>query len=178
VLAKRGELHYGKTALIVAMVLGMHFAPLFPNLDVAFQGINTWHCIQYLALIYMLNRSAVERGEAQRPFVRKLSRAGAKGFFKYYGTAVLFTLSLILMITIAHRVFHVSWILAYYMLGKGTLLSHYYFDTFLFPRSDEIRLDAGPFTAAGSREGARRPGPAAAGSRRDGGAARPPSGCR
>ena len=32
------------------------------NLDVAFQGVNTWHSFQYLAVVLYLNRFRVEKG--------------------------------------------------------------------------------------------------------------------
>ncbi|MDJ0976175.1 MAG: hypothetical protein QNJ98_17070 [Planctomycetota bacterium] len=137
---RRGALHYGKTALIGATVLGTHFAALYPNLDVAFQGINTWHCTQYMALIWLANRAAQERGKEQGRFVRWLSRPGSRGFRAFYGISVLATLGLVGLITLATSLFGVSWLLAYYMFGKGLLLSHYYFDSFLFTRGDEITL--------------------------------------
>ncbi len=48
-----GRLHWGKTLLILATVFVMGSMPIFPNLDTAFQGINTWHSFQYLALTWL-----------------------------------------------------------------------------------------------------------------------------
>jgi hypothetical protein len=139
-LARRGELHKGKTALIATTVLGTHFAALYPNLDVAFQGINTWHCVQYMALIWLLNRKSAERGKEQYSFVRKLSGEGERGALVYYGVSVVFTLGMVGLIYAMHMLLGVSFLLAYYMFGKGTLLAHYYFDSFLFTREDEVTL--------------------------------------
>jgi len=137
--ARAGTLHYGKTALIGATVGATFFTPLFQNLDVAFQGINTWHCIQYLALIWWANRIRAERGEPQTPFVRGLSAAGAAGTLRYYLTAVAGTLLLIGILIGMKGLFpNVSLLLLYYMIGKGLLLSHYYYDTFLFTQRDEL----------------------------------------
>ncbi len=139
--ARQKRLHYGKTALIGATVAATFFTPLFPNLDVAFQGINTWHCVQYLALVWWSNRVRRERGETELAVVRAISERGWRGFARYYGLAVLATLGLVGFIFLMHRVFAhigVTYLLAYYMFGKGVLLMHYYYDAFLFTQRDEL----------------------------------------
>jgi hypothetical protein len=148
---RRGDLHYGKTALIAATVVATLFTPLFPNLDVAFQGINTWHCVQYLALIWWANRIRSERGEMEFPVVKALSGPGWGGIVRYYLAAVAGTGAVIGLIYGIHAVFPVqidaegksrglSFLLIYYMIGKGLLLTHYYYDTFLFTRRDEVTV--------------------------------------
>ena len=138
---RRGDLHYGKTALIAATAAAAFFTPLFPNLDVAFQGINTWHCVQYLALIWWANRIRRERGETEIAFVRAISERGWAGFLRYYGAAVGATVLLVGAIYGFHWAFPgVSILLAYYMFGKGLLLAHYYYDTFLFTQQDELTV--------------------------------------
>jgi len=140
---RRGELHFGKTALIAATAGATFFTPLFKNLDVAFQGINTWHCVQYLALIWWANRIRRERGETEMAFVRAISERGWAGFARYYGAAVGATVLLVAAIYGFHWAFpQVSILLAYYMLGKGLLLAHYYYDTFLFTQRDELTAPA------------------------------------
>jgi len=134
------SLHYGKASLIGATILATVFTPLFPNLDVAFQGINTWHCIQYLALIWWANRIRTDRGESELPLVRALSGRGWPGLARYYLTAVAATGLLVGVIYSAHALLGLSMLLAYYMLGKGVLLAHYYFDTFLFTQKDELTV--------------------------------------
>ena len=136
---RRGDLHYGKTSLIGATVVATLFTPLFPNLDVAFQGINTWHCVQYLALIWWANRIRRERGEMEFPFVKALSEPGLRGTLRYYLTAVAGTGAVIGLIYGIHALVPgISMLLVYYMIGKGLLLTHYYYDTFLFTRRDEV----------------------------------------
>ncbi len=150
-----GTLHYGKTALLGATVAATFFTPLFPNLDVAFQGINSWHCVQYLALIWWANRVRTERGEVELGFVRSLSAGGVRGFLWYYLSAVLGTVFIVgLVYGIAAIVPKradgspvVSELLIYYMIGKGLLLTHYYYDTFLFTQRDELTTPL-PATAA------------------------------
>ncbi len=47
------------SVLLIGLTIVIGFTlPLFPNIDVAFQGFNTWHSFQYLALIWFLNRCA------------------------------------------------------------------------------------------------------------------------
>ena len=154
--AKADTLHYGKTALLGATVGATFFTPLFPNLDVAFQGINTWHCVQYLALIWWANRIRRERGQTELAFVRSISEGGWKGFAKYYGVSVAATAGLVALIEgftmVVPYIFpgheEISWLLAYYMIGKGLLLAHYYYDTFLFTQSDELTIPAAAAAAA------------------------------
>lgn len=135
----RGGLHYGKTALIGATVVATLFTPLFPNLDVAFQGINSWHCIQYLALIWYANRVRRDRGALEFPFVKAMAEPGWKGVARYYLTAVAATAGVIGLIYGIHwAVPGISLLLWYYMIAKGLLLTHYYYDTFLFTQRDEV----------------------------------------
>lgn len=153
-----GTLHYGKAALIAATVGATFFTPLFPNLDVAFQGINSWHCIQYLALIWWANRVRADRGEVEFGFVRSISARGTAGFLRYYVSAVLGTVFIIgLVFGISAIVPRgadgkpiISELLVYYMIGKGLLLTHYYYDTFLFTQRDDLSAPAPATTAAAS----------------------------
>jgi hypothetical protein len=157
----RGGLHYGKTALLGATVGATFFTPLFPNLDVAFQGINTWHCVQYLALIWWANRVRAERGEVELGFVRSISARGLPGFLRYYSSAVAGTVLIIgVVFGVAALARHYgittlgagehkipSELLIYYMIGKGLLLTHYYYDTFLFTQRDELAAPGSVATA-------------------------------
>lgn len=150
----RGTLHYGKTALLAATVAATFFTPLFPNLDVAFQGINSWHCVQYLALIWYANRVRADRGEVELGFVRSISSKGITGFLRYYLSAVAGTVLIIgIVFGLAALARHFgittlgagehkqpSEMLIYYMIGKGLLLTHYYYDTFLFTQRDELSV--------------------------------------
>jgi len=140
--ARAASLHYGKSSLIAATVVATLFTPLFPNLDVAFQGINTWHCVQYLALIWWANRLRRERGQTELPFVQAISERGWLGFARYYGAAVGATAGVIALIYGLKWSMGLSPLLAYYMVGKGLLLCHYYYDTFLFTQADELTTPA------------------------------------
>ena len=66
---RQGQLLFPSVLLIgLTIVIGFTL-PLFPNLDVAFQGFNCWHSFQYLALIWYLNLMRKERGELDNHFI-------------------------------------------------------------------------------------------------------------
>jgi hypothetical protein len=53
---RAGYVNVPKTLLISVTVLLMFWTPSFPNMDTAFQGVNTWHSFQYLALTWYANK--------------------------------------------------------------------------------------------------------------------------
>ncbi len=58
---RRGYVNAPKTLLISLTSALMFFTPAFSNLDTAFQGINTWHSFQYLALTWYANSLRQQR---------------------------------------------------------------------------------------------------------------------
>ena len=71
--ARQGMLNVPSVLLIgLTIVIGFTL-PLFPNIDVAFQGFNCWHSFQYLALIWFLNSMRKERGEIDNHFVAEMN---------------------------------------------------------------------------------------------------------
>jgi hypothetical protein len=69
---RRGYVNVPKTLLISLTSALTFFTPAFSNLDTAFQGINTWHSFQYLALTWYANslrrqRSGQPVGSLQWP---------------------------------------------------------------------------------------------------------------
>ena len=52
-----------KTILISVTVIATFITPFFHELDVAFQGLNTWHSFQYLGLTWYINRLRYDRNE-------------------------------------------------------------------------------------------------------------------
>jgi hypothetical protein len=59
--------------LFMTTTVAMAFiVPVFDNLDVSFQGFNTWHSLQYLALTWFIMGASGERTD------RKSLRAGAR----------------------------------------------------------------------------------------------------
>jgi hypothetical protein len=69
-----GYVNLPKTLLISLTVLLMFWTPIFPNMDTAFQGINTWHSFQYLALTWYANRLREHKTGRRIGFMHWLSQ--------------------------------------------------------------------------------------------------------
>lgn len=78
---RAGYLSVPKTLLISLTVLLMFWTPVFPNMDTAFQGVNTWHSFQYLALTWYANRLREQRTGKRIGFLHWLGQSppGAQG---------------------------------------------------------------------------------------------------
>jgi hypothetical protein len=131
-----------KTILVTVTVLATFFTPFFHELDVAFQGLNSWHSFQYLGLTWYINRLRYERGEISMPAVRKISEPGK--WWRFYGVTMLAALSAltvfgILILTQTYH--HLSFDQCYYMIILCFLLTHYFHDHILFTHSEEIRTE-------------------------------------
>lgn len=149
---REGRLHIPKTLhMSVASVL-FFVTPMLPNLDIAFQGLNTWHSFQYLAVVLYLNRVRERKGYINSPLVKKVSRRG----WSLYGLCLAFTLgagvvflallSTIVglgafetgeaMKTLGGTVYAGQHYFAFYVVVLSFLLIHYYFDHFIFLHAD------------------------------------------
>jgi hypothetical protein len=136
---QQGKLHWPKTIFIALTVTASFFVPALGNLDTAFQGMNVWHSLQYLALTWMLNRLRQQRGELQAsPFVERLSNEGSAR--RYYlfnigltvADALLAVVILAILLYIFNRSFDYAFDRAYYIAVLSILWIHYYHDHFLF----------------------------------------------
>ncbi|MCC7508225.1 MAG: hypothetical protein IT464_02480 [Planctomycetes bacterium] len=139
--------------LLIACAIGVGlFCPLWPNLDSSFQGFNLWHSIQYIALTWFIMRMQVNKGVKLNRFVRWLSEDDNTGR-RYYSIAFVLVLAIIGVImgvavilsaaqgvgmfagsgeagTLSYKPGGV--LQAYYLLGFGLLLTHYFHDAFFF----------------------------------------------
>jgi hypothetical protein len=134
-----GTLHVPKTLFISMTVIASFSVPALGNLDTAFQGMNVWHSLQYLALTWMLNHLRQGRGDLEgSPFVNRLSNDGSSR--RYYLFTVLLTLGNIILGAIIFLVlsvllrqpFDYTFDRAYYIAVLSILWIHYYHDHFLF----------------------------------------------
>jgi hypothetical protein len=136
---RRGEASVPRL-LFMAFTVGLAFViPLFDNLDVAFQGFNTWHSLQYLALTWFILSRNAERGAIEGSLARKL--AGTEKTGKFYAAMILATV-------MAGAIYLALWKglgfpqdKSYYVVVLSFLLIHYFYDHFLF--RDFAPLDAG-----------------------------------
>jgi hypothetical protein len=127
---REGRGNVPKTLLIGITTVVSFCLPLGSNLDVLFQGYNTWHSFQYLFLLWIINRLRDQRGELEDGFVRNLVRR--KGMGAYYlcflgatGVTVVFTI-------LVRAITPLSADQSYFVVILSVLLMHYYFDHFLF----------------------------------------------
>lgn len=137
-----GILNMPKFAFITLTVLVAFFTPLLPNLDTAFQGLNTWHSFQYLAITFYIIKIRQIAGEldAEAPLVARFSRRtkDARALYGFsaallVGSAVIFVLVYLLAAIVRPGIDGNSHFdIAYYTSILSFLWIHYYHDHFLF----------------------------------------------
>jgi len=140
-----GEIRRGEASvprlLFMAFTVALAFViPLFDNLDVAFQGFNTWHSLQYLALTWFILSRKAARGEAQGGVTRKL--AGVEHTGAFYATmigATLFSGAIYLLIW---KGLGFPQDKSYYVVVLTFLLIHYFYDHFLFREFGTVEVGA------------------------------------
>jgi len=120
---------------IVSMLI-----PTFSNLDEAFQGYNTWHSFQYLALVWLILKLRREYGELDNRTVASASKRP----WTFYGMNLGFTFLAVGLIFFLNKVVGFEQRAAYYSVVLGSLLVHYYLDHFNFFRFGQIVRDPSP----------------------------------
>jgi hypothetical protein len=150
---RQGVLIKNRFHLVLAMAVAGALTPLFPNLDTAFQGMNTWHSFQYLGLLWLMNRNSYERGEIRGKLFEQVARPERHWRFYVIGLgATLGLLTLILLVGYGihkfsggeYRMFEDgsgpglyrpgAVLLAYYVVAFSLLLVHYLHDGVFFFR--------------------------------------------
>lgn len=132
--ARQGRMSAPKTMLIGVTSLVSFFLPMGSNLDVLFQGYNTWHSFQYLFLLWVINRLRYQRGEIDNPLVLYLVRK--QTMIPYYLSFLAATGILVILTLIVRALTTLSADQSYFIVVLSILLMHYYFDHFLFTRTD------------------------------------------
>jgi hypothetical protein len=135
------------SVLLIGLTIAVGFTlPLFPNIDVAFQGFNVWHSLQYLGLVWYLMAMRKERGEIDNHFVAEMN--GPDRPWRFYGLAVSLTAIAGMLVLAIHGLFAVDLQKAYYIVILSTLLQHYYLDHLQFTKLGDM-LGAGERLLAG-----------------------------
>ncbi|MBA3747370.1 MAG: hypothetical protein H0W96_07720 [Solirubrobacterales bacterium] len=125
------------SVLLIGLTIAIGFTlPLFPNIDVAFQGFNVWHSVQYLGLVWFLMAMRKERGEIDNRFVAECN--GPDRPWRFYGLAVLLTAVAGMLVLVLHVVGGVELQKAYYIVILSTLLQHYYLDHLQFTKLGDM----------------------------------------
>lgn len=144
-----GYLNTPKTVFIIFTVIIAFSLPALPNLDTAFQGLNTWHSFQYLAITFYIIkvRAAYANLDRTAPLVARFSRG--KDSRGLYLLSAIMLLGSALVFAIVYFVAHIvtpgyidvnvpgelaNWRfdVAYYTSILSFLWIHYYHDHFLF----------------------------------------------
>jgi hypothetical protein len=127
---RQGRGSLPKTLLIAITTVVSFCLPVGKNLDVLFQGYNTWHSFQYLFLLWLLNRLRLERGDIDNPLVQSLVRRNS--MLAYYLCFLAATGILVLVTVLVRSVTSLAADQSYFVVVLSVLLMHYYFDHFLF----------------------------------------------
>jgi len=128
---RQGRASVPKTLLIATATVVSFCLPLGSNLDVLFQGYNTWHSFQYLFLLWIINRLRDQRGEIENGFVKRLVRR--EHMAAYYGCFLAATGIMVLLTVLVRALTPLKAAdQSYFVVVLCVLLMHYYFDHYLF----------------------------------------------
>jgi len=127
---RRGESSWPRLIFMASTVSLAFIVPIFDNLDVAFQGFNTWHSLQYLALTWFILGRNAERGDIGSGLVRSLAGEQKTGI--YYGAMIGATVAAGLVYFFVWKVLGFPQDKSYYVVVLSFLLVHYFYDHILF----------------------------------------------
>lgn len=145
---RRGDIHLPKFVFIAASSITLFLVPALGNLDTAFQGVNVWHCTQYMAITWYINRLREEKGELDRmPLIKRISGAGQVR--AYYSFNMVFTIATVVIVGLAFFLLRdvaggkwadstYAFETAYYAGVLGFLWIHYYHDHVLFTKTETM----------------------------------------
>ncbi|HSA58804.1 MAG TPA: hypothetical protein VLJ37_03890 [bacterium] len=133
---RRGSLSGPKTLLIAVTVVVSFLLPIPKDLDVTFQGFNTWHSLQYIGLAWWINVLRKERAAISSPFVRKISGRDRTPYF--YAACLVPTLAFLAIIAVLVRTTSLPSNQCYFMVVLSGLLAHYYFDHWVFTKTQAV----------------------------------------
>ena len=149
---KGGYINWPKTVFISFTVLVAFTIPALPNLDTAFQGLNTWHSFQYLAITFFIIKIRQQYGSLEKdaPLVARFSKGEDSRGLYFFSALMLIGSAVIFIIVYALAQFFTPGYLdpadpefpkllglwrfdvSYYTALLAFLWIHYYHDHFLF----------------------------------------------
>jgi hypothetical protein len=142
------NINWPKTVFIMFTVFVAFFTPFLPNLDTAFQGLNTWHSFQYLAITFYIIKIRQMYGnlDKEAPLVARFSAQtkDSKGLYflstiMLLGSAAIFTIVFFLAKIVRPDMdVNQHFDTAYYTSILSFLWIHYYHDHFLFTDFDSL----------------------------------------
>jgi hypothetical protein len=137
---QQGTVHYPKILLMMTTI-GLAFLITSysgEQLEIAFQGFNTWHSFQYLALTWYIHTLRQQRGESARSYIPWLSSVGAGHFGYFYGINVVCTLGALCLIGGVFWFSGLTFEHSYYIVVLSFLLIHYCHDHVLFTQVKDV----------------------------------------
>ncbi|MDX1994860.1 MAG: hypothetical protein SF029_20925 [bacterium] len=150
-----GYINWPKTVFIVFTVIVAFSMPALPNLDTAFQGLNTWHSFQYLAITFYIIKIKQQYGQLDKdaPLVARFGKGkDSRGLYLLSAIMLVGSAAVFLVVyAIAHIVtpgsidssdprLLANWRfdVAYYTSILSFLWIHYYHDHFLFTNFEAL----------------------------------------
>ncbi len=136
-----GYLNWPKTIFILLTVAVAFTMPALPNLDTAFQGLNTWHSFQYLAITFYIIkiRQTYTNLDKSAPIVARFSKGkDSRGLFVLSTIMLVGSLVVFVVVYAAAAILkpgidaNTHFDIAYYTAILSFLWIHYYHDHFLF----------------------------------------------
>lgn len=150
-----GYVNWPKTIFLTLTVAVAFTMPMLPNLDTAFQGLNTWHSFQYLALTFYIIKLREKMGQLDQtaPLVAQASRRSEDSRGLYALSAMLLGGSAAVFVVVyaiaslvqpngiaAADLGNWRFDVAYYTAILSFLWIHYYHDHFLFTDFEALAL--------------------------------------
>jgi hypothetical protein len=127
---RRGESSWPRLLFMTITVAMAFIVPVFDNLDVSFQGFNTWHSLQYLALTWFIMGREADSGRIGNRFAKAI--AGPEKTKRFYFAMIGATLSAGVIYLILWKGLGFAQDKSYYTVVLSFLLVHYFYDHILF----------------------------------------------
>jgi hypothetical protein len=151
---RRGEMNGPKTLLIAVTTVIAFSIPWMASkskLELAFQSINAWHSIQYLGLVWYIQKVRKDRGLLEGRIPLKIAGSGRAAWY-YYGFCFGVTMLLVgTLVPLAKTdpIGGLSFSQYYYMGVLSFLLIHYVLDAYLFAvgNRESSTVDEIPYAA-------------------------------
>jgi len=132
---RRGIVNRPKTLLIAVTTLVAFAVPMVEQggkLELAFQGVNAWHSIQYLGIVWLIQKVRTEQGLVGSRAVRWMSVPGRP--WRFWGGCFAVTSAVLVGVAVLARVdpWHLRFEQYYAMFVLSPLLVHYVVDAYIF----------------------------------------------
>ena len=154
-----GRLNRPKTLLIAVTTVIAFLVPAAAGgerLELAFQSVNAWHSVQYLGVVWYVQKTRKDLGLIESTAIANISGPGRAAY--YYGVCFLATIGLLGLLVALYKMdplrslgITVSFQQYYYMGVLSCLLIHYVLDAYLFTVSNlkGASVEKTPYVAAG-----------------------------